>query len=268
MKRKLERPADDDDTLKDGLQLKKSNSPKYSKSSGSHLTSHVANSSKAIETSEEAKGNLETFDQKSYAKDIAQTATDINSVNKSKQESLERADISLSQSLPMIANPNQDVESSENATVTEEEHEVANENVERDFSLLCGAAGSQEKQVDKTDDGQLDNNHYKRTSKTKHRVDMLSHDSHKEKSRKKHHKDAKFEGERIPHLVKQKRYRKEGSEEKELDPKKNDDYVLEKLFKKTGNFCYLICATVTGYLNRCVQSLQMRKSSLSSLLLS
>uniref|UniRef100_A0A8C3LJ74 ERCC excision repair 6, chromatin remodeling factor n=1 Tax=Chrysolophus pictus TaxID=9089 RepID=A0A8C3LJ74_CHRPC len=209
LKRKLERPADDD-TLKGGLHLKKSSSPKYT-----------------IETREEAKGNLETFDQKSYAKDIAQTATNINSVNESKQESLERADTSLSQSLPG------DVESSENATVTEEEHEVANENIEGDFSLLCGA-GSQEKQVDKTEDGQLDNNHYKCTSKTKHRVDMLSHDRHKEKSKKKHHKDAKFEGERIPHLVKQKRYRKEDSEEKELDPKKNDDYVLEKLFKKTG----------------------------------
>uniref|UniRef100_A0A8C3LNM8 ERCC excision repair 6, chromatin remodeling factor n=1 Tax=Chrysolophus pictus TaxID=9089 RepID=A0A8C3LNM8_CHRPC len=226
LKRKLERPADDD-TLKGGLHLKKSSSPKYSKSSSSHLTSQMANSSKAIETREEAKGNLETFDQKSYAKDIAQTATNINSVNESKQESLERADTSLSQSLPG------DVESSENATVTEEEHEVANENIEGDFSLLCGA-GSQEKQVDKTEDGQLDNNHYKCTSKTKHRVDMLSHDRHKEKSKKKHHKDAKFEGERIPHLVKQKRYRKEDSEEKELDPKKNDDYVLEKLFKKTG----------------------------------
>ncbi|XP_031463583.1 DNA excision repair protein ERCC-6 isoform X1 [Phasianus colchicus] len=226
LKRKLERPADDD-TLKGGLHLKKSSSPKYSKSSSSHLTSQIANSSKAIETREEAKGNLESFDQKSYAKDIEQTATNTNSVNKSKQESLERADISLSQSLPG------DVESSENATVTEEEHEVANENIEGDFSLLCGA-GSQEKQVDKTEDGQLDNNHYKCTSKTKHRVDMLSHDRHKEKSKKKHHKDAKFEGERIPHLVKQKRYRKEDSEEKELDPKKNDDYVLEKLFKKTG----------------------------------
>lgn len=240
MKRKLERPADDD-TLKGGLHLKKSSSPKYSKSSSSHLTRHMANSSEAIETSEEAKGNLETFDQNSYAKDNAETATDINSVNKSKQESLERADISLSQSLPGGAG------SSENAKVTEEEHEVANENAEGDFSLLCGAAGSQEKQVDKTEDGQLDNNHYKCTSKTKHRVDMLSHDSHKEKSKKKHHKDAKFEGERIPHLVKQKRYKKEDSEEKELDPKKNDDYVLEKLFKKTGNFCYLICAAVTGY---------------------
>ncbi|XP_015722310.1 DNA excision repair protein ERCC-6 isoform X2 [Coturnix japonica] len=227
LKRKLERSADDD-ALKGGLHLKKSSSPKYSKSSGSHLTSHVVNSSKATETGEEAKGNLETFDQKSCAKDNAQTATNMNSLNKSKQESLERADISLSQPL------HGDTESSENTTVTKEEHEVANENVEGDFGLLCGAADSQEKQVDKTGDVQVDNNHYKCTSKTKHRVDMQSHDSHKEKSKKKHHKDAKFEGERIPHLVKQKRYRKEDSEEKELDPKKNDDYVLEKLFKKTG----------------------------------
>ncbi|XP_021254478.1 DNA excision repair protein ERCC-6 isoform X2 [Numida meleagris] len=227
LKRKLEKPADDD-TLKGDLHLKKSSSPKYSKSSSSHLTGHMANSSQAIETSEEAKGNLETFDQNSYTKDNAQTATNINSVNKSEPESLGCADKSLSQSLPG------DAQSLENTMVTEEECEVANENVEGDFSLLHDAAGSQEKEVDKTEDGKLDNDHYKCTSKTKHRVDMLSHGSHKEKSKKKHHKDAKFEGERIPHLVKQKRYRKEDSEEKEEDPKKNDDYVLEKLFKKTG----------------------------------
>uniref|UniRef100_A0A8C0AQB2 DNA excision repair protein ERCC-6 n=1 Tax=Buteo japonicus TaxID=224669 RepID=A0A8C0AQB2_9AVES len=117
---------------------------------------------------------------------------------------------------------------------TDEVHGAANANAKGDFSLTCGAAGSWEKQVAKTEDGQLDNNHYKCTSKTKHRVDMLSHESHKDKSKKKHHKDAKFEGERVPHLVKQKRYRRENSEEKEEDSKKNDDYVLEKLFKKSG----------------------------------
>ncbi|XP_010172927.1 DNA excision repair protein ERCC-6, partial [Antrostomus carolinensis] len=231
LKRKLEK-LPDNDSSKGDLHLTESSSPKYSRSSNSCSTTHMRNySPKAIETNEETKGNLETFDQNSYAEDNAEAATNMNSLTKSKEESLERADKSMSQSLPGEAG------SSENAkylNVADEVHGAANANVKGDFSLTCGAAGSLEKQVAKTEDGQLDNNHYKCTSKTKHRVDMLSHESHKDKFKKKHHKDARFEGERIPHLVKQKQYRKENDEEKEEDSKKNDDYVLEKLFKKSG----------------------------------
>lgn len=237
-KRKLEKPPDND-TSKGDLHLPESSSPNYSKSSNSYSTTHMTNSSsKAMETSEETTRNLETFDQNSYAKDNAQAATNINSLNKSTEESLERADKSMSQSSPDDAGSSENAKGL-NAVVAEEVHGAANANVKGDFSLTCGAAGSWEKQIAKSEDGQLDNNHYKCTSKTKHRVDMLSNESHKNKSKKKHHKDAKFEGERIPHLVKQKRYRKENSEEKEEDSKKNDDYVLEKLFKKSGNHCYL-----------------------------
>ncbi|KFW60990.1 DNA excision repair protein ERCC-6 [Pygoscelis adeliae] len=233
LKRKLEKPPDND-TSKGDLHLTESSSPKYSKSSNSYSTTHMTNSSsKAIETSEETKGNLEAFDQNSYAKENAQAATDINSLNKSKEESLERADKSMSQSLLGDAGSSENAKCL-NTVVADEVHGAANANVKGDFSLICGAAGFWEKQVAKTEDGQLDNSHYKRTSKTKHRVDILSHESHKDKSKKKHHKDAKFEGERVPHLVKQKRYRRENSEEKEEDSKKNDDYVLEKLFKKSG----------------------------------
>ncbi|XP_013052521.3 DNA excision repair protein ERCC-6 isoform X2 [Anser cygnoides] len=232
LKRKHEKPSDGD-TLKGGLHLGRSSSPKYSKSSNSYSTSHMTNSSKAIETSEETKGNLETFNQNSFAKDNTQAATNINLSDKNKEENLETDDKCMSQSLPGDAGSSENANSL-NSMVTDEIHGAANVNIEGDLTLACSAAGSWEKQVAKTEDGQLDNNHYKCTSKTKHRVDVLSHESHKDKSKKKHHKDARFEGERIPHLVKQKRYRKEDSEEKEEDPKKNDDYVLEKLFKKSG----------------------------------
>ncbi|KAM6306223.1 DNA excision repair protein ERCC-6 [Aegotheles albertisi] len=232
LKRKLERPLDSD-TSKGELHLTESSSPKYSKSSSSYSTTYMTNSSKAIETSQETNGNLETFDQNSCANDNARAATNINSLNKSNEESLKRADKSVSQTFPG------DAGSSENArclntVVADEVHGAANANVKGDSSFTCGAAGSWEKQVAKTEDGQLDNNHYKCTSKTKHRVNRLSHENHKDKSKKKHHKDAKFEGERIPHLVKQKQYRKETIEGKEEDSKKNDDYVLKKLFKKSG----------------------------------
>ncbi|NWH76106.1 ERCC6 protein, partial [Piaya cayana] len=230
LKWKLEKLPDNDPSKGD-LHLAESSSPKYSKSSNSCSTTHMTN--KAIDTSEETKGNFEPFDQNSYAKDNAQAATNINFLNKSKEESLEKTDKSVSQSLPS------DAESSEkakclNAMVADEVRGAANANVKGDFSLTCGAGGSWEEQATETQDGQLDNSHYKCTSKTKHRMDVLSHESHKAKSKKKHHKDAKFEGERIPHLVKQKQYRRENSEEKEEDSKKNDDYVLEKLFKKSG----------------------------------
>lgn len=62
-------------------------------------------------------------------------------------------------------------------------------------------------------------------------------DEHKRKHKKRKHKqDARFEGHRISHLVKKRRYKKEDSEDQKetKDEQKNDDYVLAKLFKKSG----------------------------------
>ncbi|NXI58608.1 ERCC6 protein, partial [Chloroceryle aenea] len=233
LKRKLGKPSDNDSS-KGHLHLPESSPPKYSKLSYSCSTTHMTNScSKAIEINEETKGNLEAFDQNSYAKNNAETATNINSLNKEKEESLEIADNSMSQSSPGDAGSSEPAKCV-NTMVADEVRGAANANVKEDSSLMCGAAGSWGKQVAKTEDGQLDNNHHKCTSKTKHRVDILSHESHKDKSKKKLHKDARFEGKRIPHLVKQKRYRREDREEEEEESKKSDDYILNKLFKKSG----------------------------------
>nr|XP_048276833.1 DNA excision repair protein ERCC-6 isoform X1 [Myodes glareolus]XP_048276834.1 DNA excision repair protein ERCC-6 isoform X1 [Myodes glareolus]XP_048276835.1 DNA excision repair protein ERCC-6 isoform X1 [Myodes glareolus]XP_048276836.1 DNA excision repair protein ERCC-6 isoform X1 [Myodes glareolus]XP_048276837.1 DNA excision repair protein ERCC-6 isoform X1 [Myodes glareolus]XP_048276838.1 DNA excision repair protein ERCC-6 isoform X1 [Myodes glareolus]XP_048276839.1 DNA excision repair len=50
----------------------------------------------------------------------------------------------------------------------------------------------------------------------------------------KHCRDAKFEGTRVPHLVKKRRYRQQNSEQaSEAEERSSDDYVLEKLFKKS-----------------------------------
>lgn len=70
----------------------------------------------------------------------------------------------------------------------------------------------------------------KRREKRKH-CDKT--DSNKHKKRKRSH-DARFEGRRIPHLVKKRTYNKEDPEAE--GPKKSDDYVLAKLFKKSGRF--------------------------------
>ncbi|XP_054975442.1 DNA excision repair protein ERCC-6 [Sorex araneus] len=85
---------------------------------------------------------------------------------------------------------------------------------------------------------QMENNSYKRKSKTKHSVAeeaTLEKPLTPKQKKSKHHRDAKFEGTRVPHLVKKRQYQKEDNEE-ESKPKEqsHDDYVLEKLFKKSG----------------------------------
>ncbi|XP_008289607.1 DNA excision repair protein ERCC-6 [Stegastes partitus] len=77
------------------------------------------------------------------------------------------------------------------------------------------------------------------TSPQKHRekrkhCDSADLDKHKQKKRK-HSHDARFEGRRISHLVKKRTYNKADSEENTTeDQEKSDDYVLAKLFKKSG----------------------------------
>uniref|UniRef100_A0A8C9HMD8 ERCC excision repair 6, chromatin remodeling factor n=1 Tax=Piliocolobus tephrosceles TaxID=591936 RepID=A0A8C9HMD8_9PRIM len=87
---------------------------------------------------------------------------------------------------------------------------------------------------------QVENNFCKHKSKTKHQSvaeeeTLEKHLRPKQKPKNpKHCRDAKFEGTRIPHLVKKRRYRKQDSENKsEAKEQSNDDYVLEKLFKKS-----------------------------------
>uniref|UniRef100_UPI00398F07D4 DNA excision repair protein ERCC-6 isoform X3 n=1 Tax=Pristiophorus japonicus TaxID=55135 RepID=UPI00398F07D4 len=85
--------------------------------------------------------------------------------------------------------------------------------------------------------------HHKHQSKMKHQVtkgeqDMaLSVDRHKDKHKHRKHKrqkDAYFEGERIPHLVKRQKRKDHEEEQKKETRRQSDDYVLEKLFKKSG----------------------------------
>lgn len=75
----------------------------------------------------------------------------------------------------------------------------------------------------------------KHREKRKH-CDTAEADKHKHKHKKrKHSRDARFEGHRISHLVKKKTYNRAESEDNQAgDQKKSDDYVLAKLFKKSG----------------------------------
>ncbi|XP_045423793.1 DNA excision repair protein ERCC-6 isoform X1 [Lemur catta] len=87
---------------------------------------------------------------------------------------------------------------------------------------------------------QMENNFYKHKSKTKHQsvVEAETVEKHARRKQKprnsKHCRDARFEGTRIPHLVKQRQYQKQDEENRsEAKEQSNDDYVLEKLFKKS-----------------------------------
>lgn len=73
---------------------------------------------------------------------------------------------------------------------------------------------------------------HKHREKRKH-CESADSAKHKHKKRK-HDRDARFEGQRISHLVKKRAYMKEENEAEEQ--KKSDDYVLAKLFKKSGQF--------------------------------
>ncbi|XP_006167482.2 DNA excision repair protein ERCC-6 [Tupaia chinensis] len=86
---------------------------------------------------------------------------------------------------------------------------------------------------------QVENNFSKHKSKTKHSstaeevLGKLPRLKLKPK-KPKYLRDAKFEGTRIPHLVKKRQYRKpDGDPESETRERSSDDYVLEKLFKKS-----------------------------------
>ncbi|XP_071071987.1 DNA excision repair protein ERCC-6 isoform X2 [Dasypus novemcinctus] len=87
---------------------------------------------------------------------------------------------------------------------------------------------------------QVENNFHKHKSKTKHPSVAKEETPEKHPEKKptpknsKHRRDAKFEGTRIPHLVKKRQYRKQDTEnESEAREQSNDDYVLEKLLKKS-----------------------------------
>lgn len=87
-----------------------------------------------------------------------------------------------------------------------------------------------------TNDASLANSPQKHREKKKHHETAEKNTDEHKRKHKKPKQEARFEGRRISHLVKKRRYKKEESEEKEenKDKRKSDDYVLAKLFKKSG----------------------------------
>ncbi|XP_078007035.1 DNA excision repair protein ERCC-6 isoform X3 [Phascolarctos cinereus] len=125
-----------------------------------------------------------------------------------------------------------------NSSCTIENFKTAGgEDLDTKQDLPCEKRSSQAKPDLNLESEQTENRFCKHKSKTKHHLvegkETGKHRGQKQSSHTpKHSKDAKFEGTRIPHLVRQKQYRKH-DDEKEENQQKNDDYVLEKLFKRS-----------------------------------
>ncbi|KAG9470575.1 hypothetical protein GDO78_017340 [Eleutherodactylus coqui] len=103
------------------------------------------------------------------------------------------------------------------------------------------STGTEAKVQDKSSVGRSPDLHLEGNKESEHSVSAApSQLHHKHKAKTKHQdkkkrkkKDAKYDGERVSHLVKQKPFNKEVLEEHE-ENRKNDEYVLEKLLKKSG----------------------------------
>ncbi|XP_036121312.1 DNA excision repair protein ERCC-6 [Molossus molossus] len=112
---------------------------------------------------------------------------------------------------------------------------------EQSFDAEQGLPGRRESCQVQTEplgeNGHMGNTFYKHKSKTKHSEAEEGAQEKRPKQKPKspkRHRDAKFEGTRIPHLVKKRKYQKQDNEnESENKQQSNDDYVLEKLFRKS-----------------------------------
>ena len=77
-----------------------------------------------------------------------------------------------------------------------------------------------------------DHRHHAATSPHKHSEKRKHCHTDKRKHKKKQRREAQVEGQRISHLVKKSTFKKQEDDKEDL--KKNDDYVLAKLFKQSG----------------------------------
>ncbi|XP_066549213.1 DNA excision repair protein ERCC-6 [Amia ocellicauda] len=123
-----------------------------------------------------------------------------------------------------------------NGSCNEERESTASE-ANAMASAAAPAADTSVNHVRETVSRQDPNSPQKHREKRKHCASQegsSSLEGHKRQDKKqKRSRDARFEGHRIPHLVKKRRSKKEDEEDNE-EQKRSDDYVLAKLFKKSG----------------------------------
>ncbi|XP_027716943.1 DNA excision repair protein ERCC-6 isoform X2 [Vombatus ursinus] len=206
-------------------------SPECSMLSDANVSEAMAGSSQEKYKDKEAGLNLGTFNQSSLSVEsveahlVEDKCAHTNTFSTSDEPS----------KTVMILGSGEDLNSS---CITENFKTAGGDGLDTKQDLPCEKRSSQAKPDLSLESEQTENQFCKHKSKTKHHLvegkETGKHRGQKQSSHTpKHSKDAKFEGTRIPYLVRQKQYRKH-DDEKEEDEQKNDDYVLEKLFKRSG----------------------------------
>ncbi|XP_072483556.1 DNA excision repair protein ERCC-6 isoform X2 [Notamacropus eugenii] len=206
-------------------------SPECSKLSDVNISEAIAGSSQEKYKDKETDVNLGTFSQSSFSVERVET-------HLIEEKCALKNTFSASDEPSKIVMTLGNGENLNSSCISENFKTASGNGLDIKEDLPCEKRSSQAKPDHSLESEQTENQFCKHKSKTKHHLvegkEIRKHKGPKQNSNASRHcKDAKFEGIRIPHLVKQKQYRKH-DDEKEENEQKSDDYVLEKLFKRSG----------------------------------
>ncbi|XP_072483563.1 DNA excision repair protein ERCC-6 isoform X3 [Notamacropus eugenii] len=205
-------------------------SPECSKLSDVNISEAIAGSSQEKYKDKETDVNLGTFSQSSFSVERVET-------HLIEEKCALKNTFSASDEPSKIVMTLGNGENLNSSCISENFKTASGNGLDIKEDLPCEKRSSQAKPDHSLESEQTENQFCKHKSKTKHHLvegkEIRKHKGPKQNSNASRHcKDAKFEGIRIPHLVKQKQYRKH-DDEKEENEQKSDDYVLEKLFKRS-----------------------------------
>lgn len=182
-----------------------------------------------------SNGNTVTSNQDDPLRDAPQTSRNLTSRNRLREET--DAVSQLEDSSELSGNR----ECSNSPTISKMDRTAGEESTDEKQGLSDKRESCQVQTEPLWENEQVENNFHKHKSKRKHTVaeeetqEKLLRTKQKPKNCR-CCRDAKFEGMRIPHLVKKRQYQKQDNKnESENKEQSSDDYVLEKLFKKSGN---------------------------------
>ncbi|XP_053440248.1 DNA excision repair protein ERCC-6 [Nycticebus coucang] len=207
--------------------------PKCKKFPHSHTSANDATSSEEKSKTIEAKVNAVTSNQRDLLKDDPHMSSSVTSSSRLGEET---NTVSRTEESSVISGNG---ECSNSLRISGISRPSGEKSLDEQQDLSNKRESSQVQTEPLCDNEQMENNFYKHKSKTKHQSvaeeeTLEKHVGQKQKPKSsKHRRDARFEGTRIPHLVKKRQYQKQENDKSEAKEQSNDDYVLEKLFKKS-----------------------------------
>lgn len=210
------------------------NIPMCRKFSESNAFANDGTSSKEKSIAIRSNGNVVASNQDDPLRDAPQTSRNLTSRNRLREET----DAVSQQEDSSVLSGNG--ECSDSPRISKMDKTSSEENRDEKQGLSDKTESCQVQTEPLWENEQMENNFYKHKSKTKHSVaEEETQEKHLRTKKKPKSsrccRDAKFEGTRISHLVKKRQYQKQDNENESEKEQSNDDYVLEKLFKKSGN---------------------------------